>query len=135
MTKEERDAIRERFNQLKKECFNVKRHEFFAVALISEIPALLDELDDMEKTKNWFKEMFNFATIEGIKKDDEINALERAIKKHKPEDGRFACFSCDIDLGNKESHKNGERCKGCGSKNSPNWQFDTARFTKDGDAQ
>ena len=54
---------------------------------LDDISALLDALDEMEKTKNWFKEMFEFATIEGNKKDDEINALERAIKKHKPEDG------------------------------------------------
>jgi len=47
-------------------------------------------------------------------------ALVRAVKKHKPNDGRFACFTCSIDYRTGVCRKCGSSCK--------HWEFDFERF-------
>ena len=48
------------------------------------------------------------------------DALERAARKHKPNDGRFMCFSCSV------SYKEG-KCGDCGSSGK-HWQLDEERY-------
>jgi len=48
MTKEKIDSIREKFNYLKEKCFAFNRHSFITAALISEIPELLEALEQKE---------------------------------------------------------------------------------------